>query len=67
MQRRELGQRSELAFDLGVDPHRRAKPLAAVDDPVADGVGVAEPPVEGGPELDEALGAWEAAVETALA
>ena len=46
VQRGEVDERAQLALDVGVDPHRLAEALAAVDDPMPDRVGVAEPRVE---------------------
>ena len=42
VKRGELGQRPQLALDLGVDDHRLAEPLAAVNDAVANRVSIAE-------------------------
>ena len=46
MQRRQLDEIAQAVLDGGVDQHRLPEPLAAVDDPVADGVGIAEPVAE---------------------
>jgi len=41
VERREVGESSELALDLVVDHDRLAEPLPAVDDPVRDRLDVA--------------------------
>ena len=43
VQRRELAQLAQRRLDLAVDPHRLAEALAAVDDAVTDGIGLAQP------------------------
>ncbi len=46
MQRREVGELAHRRLDPGVDHHRLAEALTAVDDPMTHDVGVAEAAVE---------------------
>ena len=43
MQRREIDELAQLMLDRAVDQDRLAEPLAAVDDPVPDRVGITQP------------------------
>ena len=51
MERRQVHKLAQCRLDLGIDPHRLAEPLAAVDDPVPDRIGVGEPVLERAAQL----------------
>jgi hypothetical protein len=48
VERGELDQVAQRGLDPGVDPHGGPEALAAVDDPVSDEIGIAEPAMKGG-------------------